>query len=707
MNELPRTFCITLKETPSRREIAEKTFASQEIPVEFFEGIHGESFGVKTTIPNLEEVPGLEYYITPGHIGCILSHYMLWKTLESLPENEFLIFEDDVQLADGFREKFIEYCQELPEDWQFVYVGYVPLQNESPVKLTEHVAVYKPYGTHAYMVKKSALPTLLETNKILWYHIDMQIRSRSLPLLKHYTLNPSLASQRSVFNMEDPLWYSLCYDWDVDPHKLKKEQSSDVLLFGRGWHPLEKNSEGYFIWTDGRSEFVLNGDWILMEFDVLVEGGSEGNGRIIRPGKPPNDIIFKHGTNHITIDLKNDKSIIIETKSFVPAKVFKSVDTRTLGVRVLRGVTLTAPDKTKHYVPLSNMERSLAVLGKVRVDNYENFRYSPIISHPHGKFNIRNQLCMGHHRSGWGYVLKKLSDVHRDDGTKFDGFLDATFGTSREQNHQIRVIPYRENWVGVFHNPPMLPSFFSDNASPSSIILSKPFSESLPMCKGIYVLSEYHAKFIRNFLGNVPVEVLYHPTEFPDRKFDFDAFNKNPNRKVINIGWWSRRITSIFKLQVNPDLYQKLRLMLSPTNQSNVTIDRIFDLERTCFSPISESDLQSVISVSRLHDDDYDDLLSKNIVFVDLYDASANNVVIECMARTTPILINPLPAVVEYLGSDYPFYFNNLEEASAKLHNLELIKQTHEYLCSWSGREKITSEYFMNVLRKGRIFRSL
>ena len=60
---------------------------------------------------------------------------------------------------------------------------------------------------------------------------------------------------------------------------------------------------------------------------------------------------------------------------------------------------------------------------------------------------------------------------------------------------------------------------------------------------------------------------------------------------------------------------------------------------------------------------DYDRLLSENIVFVELHDANANNAIIECIARATPLLINPLPAVVEYLGRDYPLYYSSLEEA--------------------------------------------
>ena len=104
---------------------------------------------------------------------------------------------------------------------------------------------------------------------------------------------------------------------------------------------------------------------------------------------------------------------------------------------------------------------------------------------------------------------------------------------------------------------------------------------------------------------------------------------------------------------------------------------------------------------------EYDELLSKNILFVDLYDSSANNCIIEAMIRGTPILLNPLSAVIEYLGKDYPFYFSNLFEASEKLKNIKLIKETHSYLVDSGVSNKIKGETFMKTLQEGNIWKSL
>ena len=99
--------------------------------------------------------------------------------------------------------------------------------------------------------------------------------------------------------------------------------------------------------------------------------------------------------------------------------------------------------------------------------------------------------------------------------------------------------------------------------------------------------------------------------------------------------------------------------------------------------------------------------MSSNITFVDLYDSSANNAVIESIARATPLLVNPLPAVVEYLGKDYPFYFENLGEAAKKAENFDLVEETHLYLLNCETRKKFSQEAFRKAFEESEVYKSL
>jgi beta-1,4-mannosyl-glycoprotein beta-1,4-N-acetylglucosaminyltransferase len=91
---------------------------------------------------------------------------------------------------------------------------------------------------------------------------------------------------------------------------------------------------------------------------------------------------------------------------------------------------------------------------------------------------------------------------------------------------------------------------------------------------------------------------------------------------------------------------------------------------------------------------EYDELLSKNIVFIHLFDAAANNTVLECIIRNTPIIVNRIEAVVEYLGEDYPLYFNELSEVPDLLNKVE---QAHIYLKNMD-KTSISMDYFCTRL---------
>ena len=77
--------------------------------------------------------------------------------------------------------------------------------------------------------------------------------------------------------------------------------------------------------------------------------------------------------------------------------------------------------------------------------------------------------------------------------------------------------------------------------------------------------------------------------------------------------------------------------------------------------------------------EEYDEIICKNIIFIDLFDTAANNVVAECIIRATPLLITKLPGAIYYLGEDYPMYFDSLQEISGLLTKENIIK-THNYL---------------------------
>jgi hypothetical protein len=101
-------------------------------------------------------------------------------------------------------------------------------------------------------------------------------------------------------------------------------------------------------------------------------------------------------------------------------------------------------------------------------------------------------------------------------------------------------------------------------------------------------------------------------------------------------------------------------------------------------------------------------LLSESVVFVDLYDSSVNNTIIECIVRNTPILVNRLSPIEEYLGADYPMYYTSLDEIPHMLKDIALIESAHRYLKENSTiRNQLKAEVFFDSFVNSKIYSQL
>lgn len=328
------------------------------------------------------------------------------------------------------------------------------------------------------------------------------------------------------------------------------------------------------------------------------------------------------------------------------------------------------------------------------------------------------------HRSGWANVMSHLMNLsaprfHRPHRLIVDTYMDRTFHWGQDTMVLNGLLPYRTSWIGFLHH-----TFDTVHSSYNCLEMFKNevFRESLATCKGIIVLTRYLARQVKAALKeyqlpNVDVHVIYHPTEFVTRNamFTYEKFIANPSRKVVQIGAWLRNPYAIYKLPLYDDLLnplgitkavlkgkqmdgyfaseETLKALLAAAmevsqNDSHYTYDCI---SRECISKTTNKYMVGLVetiqenhdSVHILHELDnasYDDLLSKNIVFLQLQDCSAVNTVIECMVRNTVIIVNRHPAIEELLGAAYPGFYDSLVGASLILGNPKVIKACYKHI---------------------------
>jgi polysaccharide pyruvyl transferase WcaK-like protein len=325
-------------------------------------------------------------------------------------------------------------------------------------------------------------------------------------------------------------------------------------------------------------------------------------------------------------------------------------------------------------------------------------------------FYIDNYFTPGVHRSGWSYVTKYLIENFNDNNGNIivDLYIDKTFLWDLEINIKLKKIPYIKPWIGFIHHTPN--PEYTDH-SLNHILESQLFINSLKYCKGIIVLSEYLKNYLDKYFYailkiNITVFVTSHPTEDVEKKFTINKYIENKNKKIIQIGGWLRNSYAIYTLQTiniqkcvlqgkemgNYIIPNNFNLNIDPKiyNYNKFVEGLVFNLNDT---------FKSVNIINYLDNNEYDNLLENNIVFLNLINASACNTLIECVIRNTPIIINRLPAVEEVLGKNYPLFYDNIFEASYFINNINEIKKGYLYLLKLN-KDKLKIENLLNDFNK-------
>jgi glycosyltransferase involved in cell wall biosynthesis len=296
---------------------------------------------------------------------------------------------------------------------------------------------------------------------------------------------------------------------------------------------------------------------------------------------------------------------------------------------------------------------------------------------PARKLNAGNLAPWRHHRGGWKFVCGLIAEyLHCEDGVRFIGSVE-------DEVAEHRIIT--EPWVGFIHQVPKHDlKWFPDL---ERLLKDECWKASAQNCLGLFVLSDYVKNYLESAGCKIPVARILYPAEPTDRFFCLDRFLARSPRRVVSGGEFLRNFQPFFDLQA-PGFSKQMLVHEGFKWQGIVTND-------------------SVELLGRVNDEEYDGLLEDSVVFLNLRDAPANTTVVECIARNTPILINRLPGVVEYLGEDYPFYYSSLQEAEAKLQQPELIRETHQYLEGSPIKPALTGDSFLAALQNSAIYRSL
>ena len=148
----------------------------------FFEAIDGPGMRLATSTPSLfgrhnRPAPNP---LSPGEIGCVLSHVAICRVAYALDLAHVCVIEDDVEFIEStvFWAGWADFLASLPPDWLMLHAaGDAVAPETEPVVLNEHVArVRQSYGTRFMVLTREALTVLINQPVTMCEPSDWMLR---------------------------------------------------------------------------------------------------------------------------------------------------------------------------------------------------------------------------------------------------------------------------------------------------------------------------------------------------------------------------------------------------------------------------------------------------------------------------------------------------------------------------------------------------
>lgn len=178
--DLPPIFVINLKRSVERRRIIAARLIDLNLPHSFFEAVDGTSLSVedKASYAGTRRRLFFGHDLTPGEIGCLLSHRGIYRHMIANSIQAALVLEDDAILADDLPD-VLRALMRCPIEWdliRFLARDKVYKQSRCLGFLSEKHRLCRPLGTpggaYGYILTLQAAHALNNCMHKNWTPVD-------------------------------------------------------------------------------------------------------------------------------------------------------------------------------------------------------------------------------------------------------------------------------------------------------------------------------------------------------------------------------------------------------------------------------------------------------------------------------------------------------------------------------------------------------
>lgn len=225
------TYVINLKRRSDRLEHMIDEFDKLNMSFTRFDAVDGRKLKIK------------ENDLKKAQIACLRSHIGVIKDALSKGYNKISVFEDDVIFCDDFEERFKYFANNVPEDWEILFLGSNLNQSIYPTQVKNNIfKIINTYGCFAMILnnKNGLFQKIIEITKDEIKPIDNYFYDEILPTINSYVFIPFFV--KTLFTESDISDNKNAFSYDcVD--KLFKNRIKIPTIEKISVHPTKPSSQ--------------------------------------------------------------------------------------------------------------------------------------------------------------------------------------------------------------------------------------------------------------------------------------------------------------------------------------------------------------------------------------------------------------------------------------------------------------------------------
>lgn len=283
---------------------------------------------------------------------------------------------------------------------------------------------------------------------------------------------------------------------------------------------------------------------------------------------------------------------------------------------------------------------------------------------------VRSPAPPENHFYGWGYIIETLKSrlIFKKNAPVLDTWAD-----SYHDDHQLCLLKNNQ-WVGILHSLTSESRDFNLNRFFSSQV----YNDCVDNCILLLTTSEHSRKYCLN-KTSIPVKTLLHPKLDTGHYFNLNKYLNNPILR--HSGFFGRNIKKFIDFNSNIP--------------KQIYCDRPSRLKTYTAALNQRSSIEFFNGY--LEKKEYINTFTKSIGYSYYDDCSASNSILEHIMTRTPLLVNRLPAIEEYIGADYPMFLDDMpENIDSLLTNRNFLEDVSSYLGTRSKKKEFSLDYFID-----------